>query len=63
MRPGRDKALMALHVCLGFAAPDPSRGESKFGNNRSLRGPFNFSQGFLIQIGILQQQMECIAVI
>ena len=60
MKLGRHVVLMVPHLCLNFSA-NSAQGWIKGGAKRSMRGPF--SKELLFQIGRLQQQTECIAVI
>ena len=57
---GRDEVIMVLHMCLGFLVRSAQRwiqGGSKIGQ---WGGPF--SKRLLLQIGMQQQQTECILV-
>ena len=60
MKLGRDKALMAPHLWLDFGKPCPGV-DPEWGKNWSMRS--TFSKGLLLQIGRLQLQSECIAMI
>ena len=57
---GRDEVIMALHMRLGFSARSAQRWIRGRRKNRSVRGPF--SKRLLLQIGMQQQQTECILV-
>ena len=59
----RDEVLIITHLFIGFSANSTQgriQGGRQFAKNRSMRG--SFSQGLLLQIGMQQQQTECIPV-
>ena len=59
----RDEVLIITHLFIGFSANSTQgriRGGGQFAKNRSMRG--SFSKGLLLQIGMQQQQTECIPV-
>ena len=60
----RDEVLLITHLFIGFSANSTKGrikgGGGQFAKNRSMRG--SFSKGLLLQIGMQQQQTECIPV-
>ena len=61
----RDEVLIITHLLIGFSANSTQGrirggGGRQFAKNRSMRG--SFSKGLLLQIGMQQQQTECIPV-
>ena len=55
----RHEVLIITHLFIGFSA-NSTQGRRQFAKNRSMRG--SFSKGLLLQIGMQQQQTECIPV-
>ena len=60
----RDEVLIITHLFIGFSANSTQGriqgGGGQFAKNRSMRG--SFSKGLLLQIGMQQQQTECIPI-
>ena len=59
----RHEVLIITHLFIGFSANSTQggiQGLRQFAKNRSMRG--SFSKGLLLQIGMQQQQTECILV-
>ena len=55
----RHEVLIITHLFIGFSA-NSTQGRRQFAKNRSISG--SFSKGLLLQIGMQQQQTECIPV-